>query len=129
MGQDWYGDVQAFHEKFGCMIGEDGPAAPDADTAALRMRLIAEEHDELKEAHAAGDIPGVADALTDMIYVILGTSIAYGIDLRPVWDEVQRANIAKTGGGTRDDGKILKPEGWTPPDIDGVLANQGLVAS
>ncbi|MDX1563818.1 MAG: hypothetical protein R3236_00365 [Phycisphaeraceae bacterium] len=123
MGQDWYADVYAFHEKFGCVIGE-APAPPDEKTAELRLRLIAEEHEELKRAHDEGDLPGVADALTDMIYVILGTAISYGIDLRPVWDEVQRANMAKTGGGTRDDGKILKPEGWTPPDIDQVLAEQ-----
>ena len=128
MGLDWYADVHAFHDKFGCMIG-DGPEPPDDETAALRMRLIEEEHEELKSAHADGDIPGVADALTDMIYVILGTAISYGIDLRPVWDEVQRANMAKTGGGTRADGKILKPEGWTPPNIDEVLASQGLGAS
>ena len=128
MTQDWYADVHAFHQKFGCMIGSD-PATPDKDTAELRLRLIAEEHEELKVAHAEGDIPGVADALTDMIYVILGTAISYGIDLRPVWAEVQRANMAKTGGGTRDDGKILKPEGWTPPDIDRVLSDQGYAAS
>ena len=128
MATDWYADVRAFHDKFGCQSG-DTPAIPDPDTVKLRLRLIAEEHDELKTAHEETDVPGIADALADMIYVILGTAISYGIDLRPVWDEVQRANMTKTGGGTRDDGKILKPDGWQPPDIAGVLARQGLAQS
>ena len=66
----------------------------------------------------------VADGIADLIYVLLGRAIAYGIDLRPVWDEVQRANMSKEGGGKRADGKILKPPGWRAPDINGVIARQ-----
>ena len=48
----------------------------------------------------------------------------YGIDIRPIWDEVHRTNMAKEGGGSRTDGKIMKPAGWQPPDIAGLLARQ-----
>lgn len=48
-----------------------------------------------------------------------------GIDLRPVWSEVHAANMRKTTGPVREDGKRLKPEGWQPPDIAGVLRAQG----
>lgn len=45
----------------------------------------------------------------------------YGIDLGPLWDEVHRTNMAKVGGKTRADGKILKPDGWQPPRIQELL--------
>ena len=123
MPTDWYLDVYAFHEKFGCQIG-DAPAAPDPQTAELRKKLIDEEVAELHAAQAAGDLPGIADAIVDSIYVLLGYAISYGIDVRPIWDEVQRANMSKEGGGTRADGKIMKPEGWQPPDIEGHIERQ-----
>lgn len=61
------------------------------------------------------------DAVVDSIVVLLNTTNAMGIDLEPFWDEVQRANLAKAGGPTREDGKKLKPEGWKPPDMVGRL--------
>ncbi len=123
MTTDWYLDVRAFHEKFGCQIGAH-PGAPDAVTAELRRKLVDEEVAELHHAQENDDMAGVADAIVDSIYVLLGYAISYGIDVRPVWKAVQEANMAKVGGGTRDDGKIMKPEGWTPPDIEGEIARQ-----
>lgn len=121
---DMYADVLAFHRKFACATG-DRPHVPSREVVALRASLLAEEFSETAQAMKDGDLESVADGLADLIYVALGTAIAYGIDLRPVWDEVQRANMGKVGGATRADGKVLKPEGWTPPDIAGVLAAQG----
>lgn len=117
-------DVLAFHEKF-CpdQIGET-PGEPSTKISNLRSALMREELGETIHAMSQGDIPGVADGLVDLIYVAIGTAIAYGIDLRPVWDAVQAANMAKVGGPTRDDGKVLKPEGWQAPDIAGVLGRQ-----
>jgi hypothetical protein len=48
-----------------------------------------------------------------------------GIDLRPLWVAVQAANLAKVGGSKRADGKVLKTPGWVPPDIAGLLRQQG----
>jgi predicted HAD superfamily Cof-like phosphohydrolase len=122
---------------------------PTADEAALRLRLITEEFLELLEAHGAPglirseiwdrvtkwvewqrggpgfrvDIVKAADALADIDYVVEGTRLTYGIPRQAVANEVQRSNMAKAGG-THDPvtGKLQKPPGWTPPDIDGVLA-------
>lgn len=66
-----------------------------------------------------------ADALIDLQYVCEGGLISLGINSNPLWAEVQRANMAKEGGGTREDGKILKPAGWQPPNIEGKLREQG----
>jgi len=122
--KDCYQDVLDFHTKFGCPT-KDKPGCPTPDIVSLRRRLVFEEINELIDAIDAADLAGIADSIVDSIYVLLGTAIVYGIDLCPVWDAVQAANIAKVGGGKRDDGKIMKPPGWKPPDICAVLAAQG----
>ena len=62
--------------------------------------------------------------MADIIYIVCGTAASYGIPLNKVFDEVHRSNMAKLVDGKpirREDGKILKPEGWTAPDIKKVL--------
>lgn len=117
-------DVLAFHRKFGCAVGESGPYWPDLKTEMLRRSLLREELNETIEAMNRHDITGVADGLADLIYVAIGTAISFGIRLDDVWAEVQTANMAKEGGGKREDMKILKPDGWVAPDIAGVLSRQ-----
>jgi len=69
------------------------------------------------------DLPEFADAMTDLDYVVEGTRAYFGIDGHPILLEVQRANMAKDPKGP--DGKPVKPEGWTPPDVEGCLRRQG----
>lgn len=123
LNRDVYQDVFDFHKKFGCLIGST-PAIPDFGTANLRIRLIEEEFEELTAALEQGDLIEVADAIADLQYVIIGTAISYGIDMRPIWDEVHRTNMAKVDGGRRGDGKIMKPAGWQPPRIAEMLDAQ-----
>jgi predicted HAD superfamily Cof-like phosphohydrolase len=61
--------------------------------------------------------------LCDTLYVVYGTAIEMGLDLEPYFQEVHRSNLAKFDGTTqpRGDGKWPKPEGWMPPDINGIL--------
>jgi predicted HAD superfamily Cof-like phosphohydrolase len=63
--------------------------------------------------------------MADLDYVVEGTRLEFGIDGEPIAAEVHRANMAKTEGPVAPDGKRLKPPGWTPPDIAGVLRKQG----
>lgn len=67
----------------------------------------------------------VADALADIIVVCVGMALELGIPLDRVWAEVQRSNLAKRAADgsvrRRPDGKVLKPDGWTPPDIERAL--------
>jgi predicted HAD superfamily Cof-like phosphohydrolase len=123
MSKDWYQDVYDFHAKFGCTIGSS-PGFPDDKVQKLRESIEREEFEEMLEANARKDMPEVADGIADLIYVLLGRAVSYGIDLRPIWDEVQRTNMEKVGGTKREDGKILKPEGWKPPDVAGLLEKQ-----
>lgn len=124
MIRDMYIDVLDFHRKFGCHVG-GRPGQPSMGTAILREKLLREEFEETVKAMNEGNIPGVADGVVDLIYVALGLAVSYGIDVRPVWAEVHAANMRKVGGGTNALGKILKPEGWVGPDIEGVLRAQG----
>jgi predicted HAD superfamily Cof-like phosphohydrolase len=85
-----------------------------------------EELSELEKAMEEGDLVGIADGLADLLYVVYGTSVSYGIDVRPIFEEVHRTNMAKVGGAVREDGKVLKPDGWLPPDIAPLLEDMQL---
>jgi predicted HAD superfamily Cof-like phosphohydrolase len=100
------------------------PKAPDLDTVALRTRLMEEELRETREAMWHGDLPEIADGLADLIYVAIGTAVAYGIDLPAVWEAVHASNMRKNDGGKRADGKVLKGPNFSPPDIKAILDNQ-----
>lgn len=98
------------------------PMMPSQDEIDFRIRLIDEEFTELKDACADGDIVEVADALCDIMYVVAGACHHFGIQLHRVWAEVQASNMAKIDPVTgkvrkRADGKVLKPEGWQPPNV------------
>jgi predicted HAD superfamily Cof-like phosphohydrolase len=123
MKNSMFQNVIDFQVAFGQPVGEI-PELPDANERQLRIKLLAEEFEEYMAAEADNDIVEVADALADIIYIACGTAASYGIDLDEVFKEVHRSNMAKLVDGKvlrRADGKIQKPEGWTPPDIRGVL--------
>lgn len=102
------------------------PRMPSPEVVKLRLDLIEEELEELTLATQLKDVVGVADAIADLLYVTFGAAAAFGIDIRPIWTEVQRSNMAKVGGPVREDGKRLKPPGWTPPDVLRELLAQGM---
>ena len=123
---NWQQNVEDFHKKFEQKIG-NAPEFSDEDTMKLRIALVEEEFLELKQAYKEKDFPSFVDAIADSIYVLLGTATATGVDLEPIWEEVQKTNMAKTVGHNRADGKLLKPEGWSPPDISSLLKEQGWI--
>jgi predicted HAD superfamily Cof-like phosphohydrolase len=128
-------DVAAFHHRFNNPIG-DRPGLQDAE---FRAALILEEAIETVEAMTGWrlsrivwklgrpeepDLVATIDGLCDLLYVVYGAGVTFGVDLAPFWDEVHETNMAKSGGPRREDGKILKPPGWRPPDIAGILADE-----
>lgn len=113
-------DVRAFHEALEIPV-EAAPTMSTDERRILRSRLILEESGELLSAIADGDLVEVADGIADLIYVAVGAALEFGIPLELVWSEVHRSNMAKVGGARRADGKVLKPDGWQPPDIAGAL--------
>ncbi len=115
--------VREFHTEFDILTAES-PSVPDEKTVALRVRLIQEEFDELKEAMKAENLPCIAKELADLLYVVYGTAVSYGIDMEPVFREVQRSNMSKVGGYKRDDGKWVKPPTYSPAKIEPILERQ-----
>jgi len=104
------------------------PELPAPAVRALRIRLLREEFDEYIEAENDNDLVEIADALADLTYIAVGTALKYGIPLDVVFREVHATNMAKFPDGkanVRSDGKVLKPEGWKPPDIAALLQRHG----
>ena len=106
-------------------VGQEIPAEPQqtvSDQAELYKKLIKEEVEEFWEAEAASDDVEEIDACFDMMWVIIGYMKSRGWDCENIWDEGAKSNLSKIDPITgsvrrREDGKILKPEGWTPPDF------------
>lgn len=145
--------VRRFHEDM-AKVGAHGdigdfsdPYIPPGEVSDLRSRLQIEECIELcialsgfdatramvmdaldKRRHEARDesMEGIAREAADLTVITLGTVNACGIYLAPVFDEVMNANERKVGPGARvrEDGKLLKPDGWVGPDVAAVLARQ-----
>lgn len=92
------------------------------DQFDLYYKLIKEEVDELQQAVDVNDKTEQLDALIDILVVTIGAIHSMGADAGGAWDEVMRTNFAKIDRETgkvrkREDGKVLKPEGWLPPDL------------
>jgi|TARA_B110000503_G_C7026420_1_gene362057 NTP pyrophosphatase (non-canonical NTP hydrolase) len=91
----------------------------------LYMDLITEEYEELKEAYEQQDVVEVADALADMVWVIMGMASSLGMDFNDIWEEVKRSNMSKFTNNIiiRDGktGKILKPSTFSEPDLAPIL--------
>lgn len=85
-----------FHKLFGAYIW-DKPHIPDANTCELRINLLQEELNELKEAIKNNDLTEIADALADLQYVLSGAVISFGLQdlFADIFDEVQRSNMSK----------------------------------
>lgn len=119
--------VKDFHKLF----QSDDPEGPDitsADLAALSIALIAEEFNELIHAVSLQDPVEVADALGDLLYVVNGAGLRFGIDLEPVFWEVHRSNMSKLPEDGvmkyREDGKVIKPETYSRPDLKSIITQQ-----
>lgn len=142
--------VEAFHRKFAHPV-LPVPMVPADRVIRKRLAFIVEEAFEAIEACVAYsnhedqlrmlkqntidlirkmsidvDLPAFVDALGDIDYMVEGTRLECGVNGMEVANEIQRSNMSKS---TEKDtyGKTIKPEGWTPPDIEGVLVKMGWV--
>lgn len=111
-------------EKFLNAVGQNPPPfnADRSNQSDLYMKLIEEEYTELMDAEAVSDDTEICDACFDLIWVIVGYMRSRGWDCDKIWDHGAGTNLAKIDPETglvrrREDGKILKPEGWKEPDF------------
>ena len=115
-----FSDVHVFMHS----AGQDIPpfTADRSDQSDLYMKLIQEEYTELMDAEAVSDDAEICDACFDLMWVLVGYMKSRGWDCEEIWDEGAQSNLSKIDPVTmrvkkREDGKILKPEGWKPPDF------------
>ena len=101
------------------------PSMPDTNLAALRLDLINEEVQELRDGLGKKSMLEIADALTDILYVVYGAGHAFGIDLDECFNEVHRSNMTKLGEDGRplyrDDGKVMKGPNYEDPNLEQFL--------
>jgi len=127
--------VGAFHHKFDLpSVTHNGPDPHliSRDVAAFRWRFLMEEMTELLTAMNHNDLPEIADALVDLVYVALGTAHYYRLPWNELFAEVQRTNMLKEraeldGSNSKRSSAldVVKPPGWRPPDIAGILEANG----
>ena len=115
-----FNKVGVFMKTFGQEI-KNKPSFSTEKINQLRISLIQEELDELKEAMINNDLLEVADALTDLLYVTYGAGHAFGIDLDKCFNEVQNSNMSKLGKDGKPIynqlGKVMKGPNYFKPDL------------
>jgi predicted HAD superfamily Cof-like phosphohydrolase len=116
--------VEDFMEAMGQEVNAV-PSFPEQEIQRLRLDLIEEELDELHYAIDNKDMVEIADALGDLLYVVYGAGHAFGIDLDECFKEIHASNMSKLGPDgkpiKREDGKVLKPDTFFPPDLKSIL--------
>lgn len=124
--------VRAFHIKFEQDYAGEPRELP-ASVAALRMKLVLEEVQELRDAIDRGELHEQLDALCDLLYVTLGTAIVMGMTdvLEEAFTRVHHSNMNKQLTPSRHGSKrdspwdVVKPEGWKPPDLKDLVSKTG----
>lgn len=127
-------DVGIFHEKFGLdntTIGAPGPRGVEEELINFRVKFMKEEVEEFEQAWDEGNEAEMFDALLDLVYVAMGTAHLLGYPWHEGWTKVQEANMKKVRATSAAESKrgssydVVKPEGWTAPDINAVLERWG----
>jgi len=112
--------VGKFMKTFGQEV-KNKPSFSSDKINQLRISLIKEELDELKEAMDSKNLLEVADALTDLLYVTYGAGHAFGIDLDKCFEEVQNSNMSKLGEDGKpiynEFGKVMKGPNYFKPNL------------
>lgn len=122
-----FDDVKAFHYQFGQLV-HNKPVHLTLRKLQERLRFLNEElNEEFGAALEPQDLVEQADALVDLVYVALGTAVMLGLPWDELWNDVQRANMAKEVGiGKRGNlVDVIKPPGWVPPKTLEILMAAG----
>ena len=119
-----FNKVKTFMNTYGQEV-KNSPEFPDTKIVQLRIDLIQEELNELKEAINNNDIVEVADALTDILYVTYGAGHSFGVDLDSCFNEVQNSNMSKLGEDGKpiynESGKVMKGPNYFKPNLKKII--------
>lgn len=134
MAATLYEALREFHETYGLVVREPGNPVEfsfedhnpeDSALFTLRGELNFEEWRELVEAWEGEDLVAYTDAVCDLVYVLVGSLVSFGVDFDACFAEVHRSNMSKLGEDgkpiVRSDGKILKGPNFSPPDLRTII--------
>ena len=133
--KDQLDSVRCFHEVFQAYMERTPTATVPSEISQGRIQMFSEELEEYRAAVHNHDIVEIADALTDMLYVLLGTFITHGLQdiAEELFAEVHRSNMSKLDEQGkpifRQDGKVLKSDQFSDPDLCSIIAKIGQVES
>ncbi len=123
---DLYALIKDFHTKFGLEYN-DKPRTLPSDLRHFRIDFMDEEVAEYATASYDGNLHDQLDALVDLVYVALGTAYIQGFDFNEAFKRVHEANMKKVRANRLTDSKrgslydVVKPEGWTAPDLSDLV--------
>ena len=120
--------VTEFYDAFNIKY-KDKPTMLNFERGKLRFNLMEEENEEYAQAIMTNDLVGVADALGDKLYILIGTILEHGMQhvIEEVVDEIHRSNMSKLEDGKpviRLDGKILKGKNYFKPNLRSILESK-----
>lgn len=121
--------VREFHKAFEIPL-RDKFSLIDPKEYTLRYKLMLEENDEYLKACVMGDKVEIADALGDMLYVLIGTVIEHGLQdqIGVIFDLIHDNNMSKLDGNGKplrdENGKVKKPIGFIPVDLTKIIGNE-----
>jgi predicted HAD superfamily Cof-like phosphohydrolase len=119
--------VKDFHTAFGLGVSTEMKGSLGEQKNLLRFNLMKEENEEYLEAVQNNDLVEIADALGDMLYILCGTILEHGLQLKieDVFNEIQRSNMSKLGEDEkpiyREDGKVMKGPNYFKPNIESII--------
>lgn len=119
----WEADVRKFNCEFN-FLNNTEIKMPLPEIIETKRKLIKEEYNELIAAIDSNDVAQIAKESADLIYVILGNTLACGIEMLRVWNLVHISNMAKIKGTIDEHGKLQPPDDWIPPNIESCLLDQ-----
>lgn len=119
--------VLDFHRTFGLPFSTSPTLQVCESIAELRNSLLREEAGELMDACERRDLVAIADGIADVLYVVYGTAVTYGLDADALLREVHRSNMSKLGADgkpiLRDDGKVVKGPNFFKPNFEMLLGS------
>jgi NTP pyrophosphatase (non-canonical NTP hydrolase) len=104
------------------LAGQATPSEPTESTDDVRRLRHALIREELEEYWCARDIVEIADAIGDMLYVVLGAAVSHGLDIEPIFEEIHRSNMTKFIDGHRaENGKWIKGPSYSPANLGPII--------
>jgi NTP pyrophosphatase (non-canonical NTP hydrolase) len=126
MSKDMLGLVEEFQEKFGLIYRGPPRDIEPYELSASRIDHMDEELREYMRAWQDHDLEKMLDALVDLTYVVLGTALMHGFNMREAFRRVHLANMKKVRAEPekgRHPWDVVKPDGWEPPDLRDLVEN------